>query len=92
MRPSFFAHLPHLGPSGGDFKASRRNCMQHSHITLVTAKCFQVDNDNCAEAWLWYLICLWSAGKGSGRTGLQLNIVSDVFMFNDYPSVYAIAK
>ena len=23
----FFAHLPHLGPSGGNFKASRRNCM-----------------------------------------------------------------
>ena len=23
----FFAHLYHLGPSGGDFKASRRNCM-----------------------------------------------------------------
>ena len=46
----FFAHQPHLGPSGGDFKASWRNCMQHSHITLVTAKCFQVDN--CAEAWL----------------------------------------
>ena len=23
----FFAHLPHLGPSGGDFKASRRNCI-----------------------------------------------------------------
>ena len=64
--------------------------MQHSHITLVTAKCFQVDN--CAEAWLWYLICLWSVGKGAGRTGLQLNIVSDVFMFNDYPSVYDIAK
>ena len=54
MGPSFFAHLSHSGPSEGDFKASRRNCMQHSHITLVTAKCFQVDN--CAEAWLWYLI------------------------------------
>ena len=25
--PSFFAHLPHLGPSGGNFKASRRNCI-----------------------------------------------------------------
>ena len=25
--PSFFAHLPNLGPSGGDFKASRRNCI-----------------------------------------------------------------
>ena len=25
-RPSFFAHLSHLGPSGGDFQASRRNC------------------------------------------------------------------
>ena len=24
---SFFAQLPHLGPSGGDFMASRRNCM-----------------------------------------------------------------
>ena len=24
---SFFTHLPHLGPSGGDFKASRRNCI-----------------------------------------------------------------
>ena len=26
MHLSFFAHLPHLGPGGGDFKASRRNC------------------------------------------------------------------
>ena len=25
--PSFFTHLSHLGPSGGDFKASRRNCI-----------------------------------------------------------------
>ena len=25
--PSFFAHLSHLGPSWGDFKASRRNCI-----------------------------------------------------------------
>ena len=24
--PSFFAHLPHLRPSGGDFKTSGRNC------------------------------------------------------------------
>ena len=25
--PIFFAHLSHLGSSGGDFKASQRNCM-----------------------------------------------------------------
>ena len=29
---SFFAHLSHLGPSGGDFKASRRNCINHRSL------------------------------------------------------------
>ena len=35
-RPSFFAHLPHLGPSGGDFKASRRNCRLFSSFSKVS--------------------------------------------------------
>ena len=38
--PSFFAHLPHLAPSGGVFKASRLNCnplqlkMTDTHIIV----------------------------------------------------------
>ena len=29
--PSFFAHLSHLGPSVGDFKASRQNCTSYNN-------------------------------------------------------------
>ena len=34
---SFFAHLSHLDPSGGDFKASRRNCIypQYTHYLYM---------------------------------------------------------
>ena len=35
--PSFLAHLPHLGPSGGDFKASRRNCMWYVDRSVCQA-------------------------------------------------------
>ena len=44
---SFFAHLSHLGPSGGDFKASRRNCIsfapelrqQRLHLFALSGDC-----------------------------------------------------
>ena len=35
--PSFFAHVSHFGPSGGDFKASRRNCTQYSEKDLPSS-------------------------------------------------------
>ena len=39
--PSFFAHLSHLGPSGGDFKASRQNCIQML-VDILTDPCVQM--------------------------------------------------
>ena len=52
MPPSFFAHLPHLGPSGGDFKASWRNCMSaqmHTHRRILVEK---LRADDPAEFWV----------------------------------------
>ena len=41
----FFAHLPHLGPSRGDFKASRRNCIPF-HVDTTGVMTFLVDVDS----------------------------------------------
>ena len=49
--PSFFAHLSHLGPSGGDFKASRRNCPyerpEDRSFTLAGPLVFDI----CGRSW-----------------------------------------